>query len=98
LDRLYGGGDGLGIRLGPAKVAGQSLEEIFYILGSNNLVFVIVITLVRFAGAGFLRTFNVRPPFILTRNGPIFRLATGRIRILWTHGYLTAAIVGEFVR
>jgi hypothetical protein len=55
-------------------------------------------TLVPFARAGFLRTFNVLPPFLLTRNGPIFRLATGRIRILWTHGYLTAAIVGEFVR
>jgi hypothetical protein len=72
------------------KAAGQALEKIFDFAAGNDLVVVAALAApsaqARFVWALFIRTFSE----------PIFRRSTGRIRIVWAHGHLIAAIVGEF--
>jgi hypothetical protein len=89
LDRFYGGSHGFGIGLRPAKAAGQALEKIFDFAACCDLVGVT-------APAGPPWARFIWPPFIRMFSEPIFRRSTGRIRIIWAHRHLTAAIVGEF--
>jgi hypothetical protein len=99
LDRFYGSRDGFGIGLRPAKAAGQALEKIFDFGACNDLVVVTALAAspqARFIWPLFILRFLIRLPFIQMFSESIFGRSTGRIRIVWAHGHLIAAIVGEF--
>jgi hypothetical protein len=100
MDRLYRGGDCLGVRFGPAKVARQALKKILHFLTCSGLVVALTAPFIQpiFFRSIDNRPIFVTPIFVMPIDGPISRLSNGRIRILWAHGNLTAAIVGEFAR